>query len=133
MSESFIQLPSDSVGKSIRTQLNSGVHQEVHTLADPDGTLVSSSLIVRPFGTWGYNAGISGTLTLTGGKKVLKITAVAAEAAASFTINGGDVVTLPYGATDKVSSDITIEPRGNLVNPVIIFTGTKAYFVEWVV
>lgn len=84
-------------------------------------------------GTWGYNAGVSGTLTLTGNKRVLQITAIAEEAAASFTINGGDTITLPYGSTDKVSSAITVEPKGNLLNPTIIFSSTKAYFVEWVV
>ena len=85
-----------------------------------------------PFGTWGYNAGISGTLTLTGGKRVLMISAIAEQAAATITINGGDTITLPYGSTDKVSSALEIRPAGNLTNPTIVFTSTVAYFVEYV-
>jgi hypothetical protein len=83
-------------------------------------------------GAWGYSSGTSGTVTLTGGKRVLQITAVALEAAGSFTINGGDVIALPYGSSDKVSTEITIEPQGNLTNPTIVFTGTDSYFVEYV-
>jgi hypothetical protein len=74
---------------------------------------------------------VSGTVTLTGSKRVLQITAVALEAAGSITIDGGDTIPLPYGATDKVSSSISIEPKGNLIDPVIVFTGTDSYFVEY--
>lgn len=84
-------------------------------------------------GTWGYASGATGTITLTGSKRVLQITAVALEAAGSITINGGDTIAIPYGATDKVSSSISIEPKGNLTDPVIVFTGTDSYFVEYVV
>lgn len=84
-------------------------------------------------GTWGYSSGTNGIVTLTGNKRVLQITAVAQEAAATITINGGDTVNLPYGSTDKVSSAITIEPKGNLVDPVIVFSsGVDSYFVEYV-
>jgi hypothetical protein len=83
-------------------------------------------------GTWGYASGASGTVTLTGSKRVLQITAIALEAAGSITIDGGDSTPLPYGATDKVSSSICIEPRGNLIDPVIVFTGTDSYFIEYV-
>lgn len=83
-------------------------------------------------GTWGYSSGTVGTVTLTGGKRVLQITAVALEEAGSFTINGGDVIALPYGDTDKVSTEITLEPQGNLTDPVIVFTNTDSYFVEYV-
>lgn len=83
-------------------------------------------------GAWGYNAGTAGTLTMTGGKRVLAITAVAQEGAASLTINGGDAVVLPYSSADKASSAIAIEPKANLIDPVIVFTGTKSYFVEYV-
>lgn len=84
-------------------------------------------------GTWGYHSGTNGTLNMSGSKRVLQITAIALEAAATITINGGDVITLPYGSTDKASSSITIEPRGNLTDPALIFTGTDSYFVEYVV
>ena len=83
-------------------------------------------------GTWGYHAGTSGTLTMTGSKRVLKITAIAQGAAGSFTINAGDTITLPYNSTDKTASALTIEPKGNLVSPEIIFTSTDAYFVEYI-
>lgn len=83
-------------------------------------------------GEWGYNSGVSGTLSLSGGKRVLMITAVSLESAGTITINGGDTIRMPYGSADKVSSSITIEPVGNLVDPTIIFTGTDSYFVEYV-
>lgn len=52
MAEDFIQLPvALSPGDKLRTQSNligaNTVKQEVHTLADPDGTLVSSSLLAK--------------------------------------------------------------------------------------
>lgn len=84
-------------------------------------------------GTWGYASGVNGTVTLTGSKRVLQITAMAQGAAGSFTINGGDSVTLPYNSTDKVSSSIEIRPVGNLTDPTIIFSaGVVAYFIEYV-
>lgn len=89
--------------------------------------------VFQESGTWGYASGASGTVTLTGSKRVLQITAIALETAGSITIDGGDSIPLPYGATDKVSSSISIEPKGNLTDPVIVFTGTDSYFVEYVV
>lgn len=83
-------------------------------------------------GTWGYAAGTSGTENIPAGARVLQITAIALEGAGAITINGGATITIPYGATDKVSSSLTIEPRGNLVAPEIVFSGTDAYFVEYV-
>ncbi len=70
-------------------------------------------------GSWGYNAGVNGTVTLTSNKRVLQITAIALEGSGTITINGGDAIPLPYGSSDRVSSSITIEPQGNLVNPTI--------------
>jgi hypothetical protein len=84
-------------------------------------------------GDWGYNSGTSGTVTLTGGKRVLQITAMGLQGSGSFTINGGDVIPLPYGSTDKVSSSIEILPQANLIDPVIIFSSTAAYFIEYIV
>lgn len=83
-------------------------------------------------GTWNYKAGVSGTATLTGGKRVTRITAIALGAGGTVQINGGDSIPVPYDSTDKTSSDLTIEPKGNLVDPTIIFTGTDAYVIEWV-
>lgn len=85
-------------------------------------------------GTWGYRSGASGTVNnLPAGAKILQITAVALGAAGSLTIDGGDSIIVPYDATDKASTSITIEPKGNLVSPVIIFTDTDAYFIEYVI
>lgn len=79
------------------------------------------------FGAWGYNAGTAGTLNVAANKRVLAITATSPSlTAASMTINGGQTVTIPAG------SSITVTPRANLVAPTIVFSGTGAYFVEFV-
>ncbi len=84
-------------------------------------------------GTWGYNAGTNATLILSGNKQVLQITVVALGQSATFTINGGDTITLPYNSPDKASTALTIEPKGNLIDPTLVFSaGVAAYFVEWV-
>lgn len=85
-----------------------------------------------PYGTWGYTAGVSGTVTMTGSKRVLSITAIAQGAAASFTVNSGDTVTLPYDTLSRAGSAVTLEPKGNLTDPTIVFTSTKSYVIEYV-
>lgn len=75
-------------------------------------------------GVWAYDAGVSGTVVVGVGKRVLQITASATLTAGSLTINGGAAITIPAGRA------LTIEPRGALVAPTIVFTGTDAYFVE---
>lgn len=77
-------------------------------------------------GTWSYAAGASGTVTLTGSKRVIGI-AAHATTAGSFTINGGDAIPVP------ANSGIEIVPLANLVDPVLVFTGTDSYFVESIV
>lgn len=78
-------------------------------------------------GTWGYNAGTSGTLAVAANKRVLQITAAAPPlASATLTINSGQTITVPAGAS------LTISPKANLVAPSIVFTGTASYFVEFV-
>lgn len=75
-------------------------------------------------GAWGYRSGVSGTVAVPAGRRVLQITATAGATDATLTINGGDTVTIPaYRA-------LTIEPKGNLVAPSVVFTGTTAYFIE---
>ena len=118
----------DAGGSAAPAVANGSSYQPV-TLVDSSGTYYDPRIAG---GTWGYSAGVSGTVTLTGGKRVLQITAIAQQAAATITINGGQDIVLPYGSTDKVSSSITIEPKGNLTNPVLVLTGTSGYFVEWV-
>ena len=83
-------------------------------------------------GSWSYAAGVDGAVNITGQLRVLQITATALQGQGTITINGGDAILLPYGEADSVSSSITIEPKGNLVDPVIQFTNTSAYFSEMV-
>jgi hypothetical protein len=78
-------------------------------------------------GTWGYNSGTAGTLTVAANKRILAITATAgALLGASMTINGGQTITIPAGAS------ITIAPRANLTAPTLVFTSTASYFVEFI-
>jgi len=91
------------------------------SLSSIDGKLPDLS------GTWGYNAGTSGTVMVAANKRVLAITATAAPLlAASMTINGGQTITIPAGTS------ITIQPRANLTAPTLVFTSTSAYFVEFI-
>jgi len=75
-------------------------------------------------GAWSYDAGVSGTLTVSAGRRILQISATAGDTAATMTINGGSTISIPAGRS------LTIEPKGNLTAPTIVFTGTTAYFVE---
>lgn len=77
--------------------------------------------IDKNYGTWSYYSGINGSVGVTG--RVVGISAYSA-LGGTLTINGGATVTLPIGVA------ISIEPKGNLVNPTIVFTGTSTYFVE---
>lgn len=90
----------------------------VDELTSIDGKLPNLS------GSWDYNAGVSGSITISSGRRVLQISAVAPATAASLTINGGATVTIP------ALTSITIEPRANLTAPSLVFTNTAAYFVE---
>lgn len=79
-------------------------------------------------GVWGYSAGVSGAPSFPTNAKILQITATAPlTAVATFTINSGDLVTIP------TAQSLTVEPRGNLVSPTLAFTGTTSYFIEYVV
>lgn len=77
-------------------------------------------------GVWGYTSGVQGTATIPVGARVLQLSAVAGASGATMTINGGDTVTIPALAS------ITIEPKGNLTAPSLVFTSTTGYFVEYV-
>lgn len=77
-------------------------------------------------GTWGYVAGVSGTVVIAAGRRVLGIAAYST-AGGTLTINGGDSVVIP------AASAIGIAPKGNLVAPTLVFTGTTSYFVEFVI
>lgn len=97
--------------------------------ANPSGALAvdasgSTFTDANQTGAWAYSAGVSGTVAIAAGRKVLQITATAGLTAASLTINGGASITIPIGKS------LCIEPKGNLVAPTIVFTSTAAYFVE---
>lgn len=78
-------------------------------------------------GAWAYLAGTEGTATVPAAKKVLQISASASTAlAASFSVNGGPSIPIPLGQA------VTLEPRGNLIAPSIVFTNTASYVVEYV-
>lgn len=135
MTDSYIGVTEGS-DKKLQTFSNTvggvAVHSEGVTLTTSAGAAVSTAALTNIAGTWGYKSGTNGTPSIPVGAKVLEITAITQGAAASFTINGGDTITLPYDGTDKQSSSITIKPLGNLVAPTIVFTGTDAYFVQYV-
>lgn len=77
-------------------------------------------------GTWSYLAGVNGTVVVAAGKRVIGIAAYSA-AGGTLTIDGGDSVVIPAGAS------IDIAPMGNLVGPTLVFSaGVTSYFVETV-
>jgi len=77
-------------------------------------------------GAWTYAAGVNGTVVVAAGKRVIGIAAYST-AGGTLTIDGGDSVVIPAGAA------ISIEPKGNLVAPTIVFSaGVTSYFVETV-
>lgn len=82
----------------------------------------------RDVGAWAYLAGISGNVAVVAGAKVRQIAVTSPlETASQFTINGGQTIIVPAGQS------LTIEPKGNLIAPSITFTGTSAYFIEYVI
>ena len=85
----------------------------------------SSQADTNVTGTWGYAAGTSGTVTIPAGGKVLQISATSL-LGGSFTVNGGAAITIP------ANQQFTLEPRGNLVAPTLVFTSTTAFVVEYV-
>ena len=70
-------------------------------------------------------SGTTGTLNLSGGKKVGSISCVSA-AGGSVSINGISVVIPAGGNFDK-------DFKFNLLNPTIIFTGTDSYELDYIV
>jgi hypothetical protein len=88
------------------------------TLSDLRGRVPDES------GTWAYSAGTSGTVAVAANRRVIGIAAAAVSSGATVQINGGDTVPVPENMS------IEVIPRGNLVAPTIVFTGTASYFVE---
>lgn len=77
-------------------------------------------------GIFGYKSATNGTLTLTGSKRVLSITASSGNTASTIQINGGDIINIP------ILKNISIEVAGNITDPTIVFTNTTSYFVSYV-
>jgi hypothetical protein len=75
-------------------------------------------------GTWGYYAGVSGTVVMAAGQRVTGI-AAHATLAGSMTVNAGASITIP------ADTGIWLEPQGQLVAPTLVFTGTDTYVVEY--
>lgn len=80
-------------------------------------------------GTYGYAAGTTGTPTIPANARILSITATgpALSGTATVTIDGGDTITIPADTTWVAN------PEANLTAPTLVFTSTRAYFVDWVV
>lgn len=114
-------------GVSILGGAKDGAGNQQAIRANVDGTQIVtiSGSVAQEYGTWGYSAGISGSVSLVGAKRILAITAHCTTAG-TVTINGGTPI--PVAALSALS----IEPKGNLVDPSIIFTTTDSYFVEYV-
>lgn len=74
-------------------------------------------------GVWSYYSGVSGTVNVTSGQRVVGISAHSA-AGGSMTINGGPSIVLP------ANTAVSIAPNGNLTAPTIVFTSTDTYFIE---
>lgn len=86
---------------------------------------VSNTFLSNQTGVWGYSSGVSGTVILTGGKKIISI-AAHATTVGSVTINGGSSIPIPIG------TGVSFEPKGNVVDPTIVFTSTDSYVIEYV-
>jgi hypothetical protein len=114
------------------TQSVSATDLDIRNLSSAqDSVTVTGTVSVAPSqadtnvtGAWAYAAGTSGTVTLPAGSKVLQISATSL-LGGSFTVNGGAAITIP------ANQQFTLEPRGNLVAPTIVFTTTTAYVVEY--
>jgi hypothetical protein len=79
--------------------------------------------INRQPGTFSYDSGVSGTVNVGAGKRVIAI-AAHSTVGGSMTINGGSTITIPA----NVSMNIDIQ--GTLVAPTLVFTNTDTFFVE---
>jgi len=119
---------SGSVGVSNfpATQPVSGTVTVANPTANPETGLAKDATLPKVVGTWSYDAGVSGTVTVGVGKRVIGITATGGTSAASMTINGGPNITIPANMA------ITWAPVGQLIAPVLVFTSTASYICEYV-
>jgi hypothetical protein len=86
-----------------------------------DATLTARLPVLA--GAWDYQAEASGTITVAANRRVIGI-AAHSTIGGSLTINSGASIPIP------ANSGISIGPVGNLVAPVLVFTGTDSAFVE---
>lgn len=119
-------------GSATAVQLQTDAKEIVSAAHPLPVTVVSSPSV----GTWGYAAGAAGangTPSLPAGAQVRQITATALGAQGSFTINGGNTITLPYDSTDHTSSSVDMPIVGTLIAPTIVFdSSVDAYVVQYV-
>lgn len=84
---------------------------------------IISNNVAKQYGSWSYYSGLSGTVTVSSGQRVLSISCHATNVA-TVTINSGSAITVPPNCGFSSS------PAGNLVAPTIVFSNTDAYFIE---
>lgn len=88
-------------------------------------------------GVWDYKAGEDGTLdtsTLVADSdienmdevRVLTISVIAGPDGGALQVDDRDTITIP------ANQALTLNPKGTLRNPVLYFSGTSAYLVEFV-
>lgn len=87
--------------------------------------VVTETNVDKSFGAWSYLGGISGTVVIAAGKRVLSISCHSTTGG-TLQINGGDMIPVPANV------GFAINPLGNLVAPTIIYTNTDSYFIETV-
>lgn len=130
--------------EALRKKMNNAVRgggggggpSEVGLRTGPDGSVVSEAnplpvTFVSTSGVFDYRAGVGAdSVVLTPGQRVKKITAIALGAQGTFTIDGGDTITLPYDSTDHTSSSLEMVPEGTLDGATIDF---DANVDSWVV
>lgn len=88
-----------------------------------DGTTSVDIVAAPSIGTWNYYAGVSGTVMVGAGQRVLAVCAYSL-AGGTVVINGGDTIPVPPG----VACNLT--PVGNVTAPTVVFTSTDSYFIE---
>ena len=84
---------------------------------------VTESNVDRNFGTWAYYGGVSGTINVAAGQRVLSISCHSS-AGGTLQINGGQIIPVPANV------GFAINPLGNLVAPTVVYSGTDSYFIE---
>lgn len=89
-----------------------------------DDTVAAIDAALTESGTFAYDAGASGTVTVPASGRVFAI-AAHATTEATLTIDGGDAVIIPANTT------LSMDMQGVLVAPVLAFVGTDAYYVDW--